>query len=49
MSQVLVFVTDRGMDRQTNRRMDEWVLITPPPPRQFRKMLGRWGQNSVVF
>ena len=32
MSQVKVFVTDRGTDRQTNRRTDEWVLMQPPPP-----------------
>ena len=43
MSEVKVFVTDRGTDRQTNTRTDEWVLMPPP---KFRKSAG---QNSVVF
>ena len=36
MSYVKVFVTDRGTDKQTNRRMDEWVLMLP----LFRKIAG---------
>ena len=34
MSQVKVFVTDIGTDRQTNRRTDKWVLKPPPPFRE---------------
>ena len=29
MSQVKVFVTGRQTDGQTDRRMDEWVLMSP--------------------
>ena len=36
------FVTDRGTDKQTNRRTDEWVLMPPP---YFAKVRG---QNSVL-
>ena len=43
MSQVNIFVTDRGTDRQINRRTDEWVIMPPP---NFAKVRG---QNSVVF
>ena len=44
MRQIRVFVTDRGTDRQTNRRTEEWVLMPPPPP-DFAKVQG---QNSVL-
>ena len=45
MSYVKVFVTDRGTDKQTYRRTDEWVLMPTPPPPYFAKVRG---QNSVL-